>query len=154
VPYLDSRVVLASTVLLATLPASAQPVPKVSTREEYRACLEEQERMAPKLSVLKARHVEHNADLKSLQDESKAHAETQSTLDSYDQEAVDAYNAKSDTLNLRAEELNKRAEKYDKEMAEYNASISAMNKRCAGMVFLLRDRDAVARERAAAKARK
>lgn len=153
-PYLDSRVVLASTILLATLPAAAQPVPKVSTREEYRACVEEQEKMAPKLSVLKVRHVEHNADLKSLQDESKAHAETQLTLDSYNQEAVEAFNAKSDTLNLRAEELNKRAEKYDKEMAEYNASVSAMNKRCAGMVFLLRDRDAVARERAAVKARK
>ena len=153
-PFLESRVVFASTFLFAALPAFAEPVPKVSTREEYRACLEEQEKMAPRLSLLKARHVEHNADLKKLQDASKAHAETQATLDAYDNEAVDAFNARSEALNLRAEELNKHAESYDKQMADYNAGVSAMNKRCAGMVFLLRDRDAVARERAAAKARK
>lgn len=38
---------------------------------------------------------------------------------------------------------------YDKDMAEYNAAATAVNQRCAGMIYLLRDRDAVDRERAA-----
>lgn len=146
--FVVSRALVVSVISCAALPAFAQPGPKFSSRDEYRMCVDEQEKLTPRLKALNGRRDEHNAELKKLQDESKAHAATQSTLDQYDEAAVDAFNAKVDELNRRGDELNARGDAFDKEMAAYNAAAIALNQRCAGMVMTTRVHDAVPKLRA------
>lgn len=147
-PFAVSRAVFASAFLFAALPAFAEPVPKLSSRDEYRICVDEQEKLTPRLKELNARRDERNAEMKKFQDESKAHAATQSSLDQYDEAAVDAFNAKVDELNHRSDELNARGNAIDKDMSVYNAAAIALNQRCAGMVVTTRVHDAVLKLRA------
>jgi uncharacterized protein YlxW (UPF0749 family) len=143
--------------IVAVLAACASPAvqaqsgtgPKVSSRDEYRACLDEQDEFKRRVPVLQARLAEHNQDLKRFQDEMNAHVATQAAIDTTDQAAVDAFNARLDELNQRVGMINARGEEFSREQKTYNTQVAAANKRCAGMVFTLRDRDAVAKERAA-----
>lgn len=143
-----TRAVIVPGFLLLALPAFAQQAPKVSSRDEYRTCVDDQQKLVPRLKDLNARRDEHGAELKKLQDEIKAHVATQSTLDAYDEAAVDAFNARIDELNRRGDELNARSDAYDKDMVAYNAAATALNQRCAGMVVTGRVNDAVLKLRA------
>ena len=140
-------------ILLAPLTQAvfSQPSqgPKMSSRDEYRACLDESDQFAPRLPILQARLKEHNQDLKRLQEESEAHVATQPSVDTSDQAAIDAFNAKVESLNQRVKALNDQAEEFRKEQIAYNTQVAAMNKRCAGLVVSFKDRDAVRRERLA-----
>jgi hypothetical protein len=87
---------------LATQGTSAQPAqgPKFSSRDEYRVCLDEEDKLTPRLTILQARMNSHNQALKLLQDDMVAHGATQPALDTEDEAAVNVFNAKSDALNL------------------------------------------------------
>jgi chaperonin cofactor prefoldin len=134
---------------LATQGICAQPAqaPKLSSRDEYRVCLDEGDKLAPRLPVLQARLKDHNQALKRLQDEMVAHAATQPAVDVFDQTAVDEFNTKMESLNQRMKALNDQADEFNSEQIAYNTQVAAANKRCAGMVVTLNDRDAVRRER-------
>ncbi|WP_426338407.1 hypothetical protein ACN9MZ_18435 [Pseudoduganella sp. S-14] len=147
-PFVVSRALCVATVACASLPAFAQQAPRISSRDEYRACLDQQEKLSPRLKLLNTKRDEHNADLKKLQDEAKAHVATQAALDLYDQAAVDAFNARLDELNQRGDALNARSEAFDKDMADYNSTVTALNQRCAGMVVSTRVHDSVLKLRA------
>lgn len=135
----------------ATQGVSAQSAqgPKFSSRDEYRTCLDEGDKLTPKLPILQARLKEHNQALKRQQDEMEAHAATQPAVDSADQEAVDEFNVKMRTMNQRGKVLNDQAAEYNKELIAYNTQVAAMNKRCAGLIITIKDRDAVYKERLA-----
>lgn len=130
---------------------SAQPaqVPKFSSREEYRACLAEEDKLKPQLPQLQAKLKKHNQELKRLQDEMNAHVATQPALDTTDQAAVDLFNAKMESLNQRGMALNDQVDGLNKEQLAYNTQAFEANKRCAGMVVTINDRDAVLKERSA-----
>ena len=123
--------------------------PKLSSRDEYRSCLNEQDALKRQLPALQARLDEHNQDLKRLQDEMNAHVATQSGIDATDQAAVQAFNAKLEELNQRGEAINARGDAFGRDQKAYNAQVAAANKRCAGIVVSGRDRDAVDKERTA-----
>jgi chaperonin cofactor prefoldin len=136
---------------LATQEVSAQSAQglKFSSRDEYRSCLDEADKLTPRLPVLQARLKDHNQALQRLQDEMVAHVATQPAVDTADQAAVDEFNTKIESLNQRMQALNDQGEEFNNEQIAYNTQVAAMNKRCAGMVISLKDRDAVHRERVA-----
>jgi chaperonin cofactor prefoldin len=136
---------------LATRGVSAQSAQglKFSSRDEYRSCLEEGDKLTPRLAVLQARLKDHNQAMKRLQDEMVAHVATQPAVDTNDQAAVDEFNTKIESLNLRMQAMDDQGDEFNKEQIAYNTQVAAMNKRCAGMVVTLNDRDAVRRERLA-----
>ncbi len=143
--------------ILAVLAAGAAPAaqaqspagPKLSSRDEYRACLNEQDALKRQLPALQARLDEHNQDLKRFQDEMNAHVATQAGIDANDEAAVKAFNTRLDELNQRVDMINARGDAFGRDQKAYNAQVAAANKRCAGTVVNLRDRDAVDKERAA-----
>ena len=130
-------------------PAHAGDRPKTSSRDEYRKCLEEGDRLEPLRSALEANKKAHDRELKRLQDEMNAHVATQPFLDTADEAAVEEFNAKLEVLNQRGKNLNDVAEELNKQQSAYNAQVAAANKRCAAMVITFRDRDAVNKERSA-----
>lgn len=144
-------------LMLAALAAGTAPVvhaqsksgPKLSSRDGYRSCLEEQDSLKRQRPALQARLDEHNQDLRRFQDEMTAHVATQAGIDASDEAAVKAFNAKLDELNQRVEMINARGDAFGRDQQAYNAQVAAANKRCAGLVVTGRDRGAVDKERAA-----
>ncbi|MDB5972333.1 MAG: hypothetical protein JWQ90_4783 [Hydrocarboniphaga sp.] len=141
-----------ASLWLLPLPAGAQSQqsPRYSSRDEYRACLEEADRIEPRRVQLQKGMTTHNAELKQLQDEMDQHIAQQDKLDNTDDAAIDAFNARLDVLNAGAGELNAEVERLNHDQAVYNHDIAAVNRRCAGMVVTIRDHNAVIKERTAA----
>jgi uncharacterized protein YhaN len=143
--------ILVTLLAFATQGTFAQPGQdlKFVSRDEYRSCLEESDKLTPRLAELQARLKAHNQAMKRLQDEMVAHVATQPAVDTTDQAAVDEFNTKVGSLNLRMQAMDDQGDEFNKEQIAYNTQVAAMNKRCAGMSITLKDRDAVRRERLA-----
>lgn len=148
------RRLLVGLALLASLvDASAQVAlrPHLSTKEEYRACFQEEDALKAKREALDDESKTHSADMKRVQDEMRAHVATQPLPGRADEAAVDAFNAKVDTLNERIDASNKEAERLNLEVFNLNTKVAAVNKRCAGMVVPYPVHQAVMKERAEAR---
>lgn len=142
---------MAAAIVALPSPAAAQSAarPKLATREEIRACLDEEDSLKPQRAALDRQLKEHDAELKQHQDEMNALVAQQPEVDTRDRAAVDAFNARMDAMNARVQGINERGEEFNRDQARFNARVAAMNKRCAALVYSLRDRDAVLKERAA-----
>jgi hypothetical protein len=136
-------------VLAMTTGQALAQRPQYSSKEEFKACLDQEDKIAEAKSNLFRRVREHEADLKAKQDESRAHADSQANLNTSDEQAVDRFNLKVKELNDRADAINQRGESLMKEQQSHNALVASHNKRCAGMVVRMTDREAVLKERQA-----
>lgn len=124
--------------------------PTHSTKEEYRACLKEEDTLKAQKTALNEQSKTHSASLKRIQDEMRAHVATQPLPGRADDAAVDAFNEKIGILNARVDASNKEAERLNLELHKLNTKIAATNQRCAGMVVPYADHEAVLKERAEA----
>jgi hypothetical protein len=61
---------------------------------------------------------------------------------------VAAFNARQGALDKRGADLNAQGDQLNREQARFNARIEDANKRCNGMIFSHKDRDAIRRENA------
>ncbi|WP_374569049.1 hypothetical protein [Ideonella sp.] len=138
---------------LAAAAQQVSPGPTVSTREAYRACLDDEEALRAQRAALLKATTTHNAELKRLQGEIDALVATQDQVLAEGGEAIQAFNTKLATLNARAEAINRRGDDYDREQADHNARAKALNARCAGLSISFTDRQAVFAERAATRAK-
>jgi chromosome segregation ATPase len=148
--------VLAAFLLTAmSLNATAQVSPgaNVGTREQYRACLDDEEALRAQRTALLKNSTAHNAELKRLQSEIDALVATQDQVMTEGGDAIKAFNSKLEALNARAQVINRRGDDFDREQAEHNTRAKELNARCAGLPISFKDRDAVFAERAAARAK-
>ena len=134
----------------ATEPATSAPV----TRDYYRACLAEGDKVAEEKASVDNQREAHSVILKALMEEGKALAEEQTKLKTDDEKAVDAFNAKVKASNERGDAANAKSNQINQERDVYNTHVADFNKRCATMVVRSADKEAVMQERAAAKAKK
>ncbi|WP_329716979.1 hypothetical protein [Ideonella sp.] len=146
-----AAVVLTGVSLNAT--AQVSPGPNVGTREQYRACLDDEEALRAQRAALLKNTTAHNAELKRLQSEIDALVATQDQVMAEGGDAIKAFNTKLEALNARAQVINRRSDEYDREQAEHNARAKELNARCANLPISFKDRDAVFTERAAARAK-
>ena len=133
---------------LGTIHAQTPKAPKLSTRDEYRACQKEDDELKKKRSLLTDESETHSANLKRIQDEMQAHVATQAMVNASDETAVVAFNEKIQALNTQVGTSNKEAERLNQEQHRFNAWTAALNQRCAGMVVSYADHEAIRRERA------
>jgi hypothetical protein len=134
----------------ATAPAPAEPV----SREVYRACLNEGDRVAEAKLNLDTRREAQSAKLAALVEEGNARTAEQATLKTDDEKAVAAFNEKIKDLNERTDAANNQNAVINNERDAYNAQVVDFNKRCGSLVVRTADKEAVMQERAAAKAKK
>ncbi|WP_395405351.1 hypothetical protein ACHMW6_02705 [Pseudoduganella sp. UC29_106] len=135
---------------LAAGAAAAQsgPPPTAAQREHFKACVDEEESLqAQRLSLIR-RHDEHKLALKSAQDEIAAHMKSASGVNKDDAAAVAAFNARQGELDGRGADLNAQGDQLNREQLRFNARIADANKRCNGMIFSHKERDAIRRENA------
>lgn len=141
------------TAMSLNVAAQVSPGANVGTREQYRACLDDEEALRAQRAALLKNTTAHNAELKRLQSEIDALVATQDQALTEGGEAIRAFNTKLEALNARAQVINRRGDDYDREQAEHNARAKELNARCSGLSISFKDRDAVFAERAAARAK-
>lgn len=129
----------------AAEPAVKVPVP--STRQEYRACLNLQEKLKAQLKILDDHVGENNNTIALLQVEAKALAEVHKNMSTSDQSQVDAFNRQREEHNKKVAAATEQAERVKSEHEAYHAQTVEYNRTCATLVVRLDDRDAVLNER-------
>ena len=130
------------------LAAQDGPPPTAVQRGQFRSCVDEEESLQGQRLALVRRHDEHKLALKRTKDEIAAHMAGASAVHRDDAAAVADFNAKQEALDARGAELNAQGEKLNREQTQFNARIAEANKRCNGMIFSHKDREAIRRENA------
>jgi uncharacterized protein YlxW (UPF0749 family) len=128
--------------------AQSGPPPTAVQREQFKACVDEEESLQAQRLSLARRHDEHKLALKRTRDDIAAHMASASAVNKDDAAAVAAFNARQDALDKRGADLNAQGDQLNREQARFNARIEDANKRCNGMIFSHKDRDAIRRENA------
>jgi hypothetical protein len=136
----------AGLLWLAAGGALAQQPPTALNRQQYQACVAEEDDLQAQRQSLLKRHREQALTAKRVDADMAAHAANQAKIDSHDTAAVEAFNKRQDELNARSAQFNSDSEKLNREQAEFKARIAAANQRCNGMIFSFREHDAVQRE--------
>jgi hypothetical protein len=135
-------------VAVADAAAQSGPPPTAAQREQFKTCVDEEESLQAQRLALIGRHDEHKLALKRTQDEIAAHMASAASVNKDDAAAVAAFNARQSALDARGADLNTQGVQLNREQARFNARIAEANKRCNGMIFSHKDRDAIRRENA------
>lgn len=145
---------LALFTVLATLTAAghaqATSGPRYGTKEDLRQCMDAEDKVKLEQASLQKRFDKRRAVLKQWQDEMRAHVALQSTIDTSDDAAVNAYNERMDALNARVEPINREGGEHQASIDAFEVRLQEFNKRCAGMIYRIPDMRAIEKERAAA----
>ena len=120
---------------------------RMATREELRACMTSEDHLNARRQVL-----EHNAEVNrkavlDLQVKAKAIVELQARLDEADQQKVDAFNLKVAEHNKLVESTNRQGEDMVAMQDRFHADVLTHNTACGTMIYSIRDKEAVVRER-------
>lgn len=131
------------TIAGTTLAAAPKPAPKFSTRDEYRACLDEKDQLDQSRTDFDAQL----ADLEAKQKQYEADRRKQGSMVNGSM-FVNFADEKSKEHEARSIALNEASRKLNAISNEFAAKVESHNQRCAGMVVSVPDRDAVHKERA------
>lgn len=130
-----------------TFAADSEPKDFKSSREQFRACLDKEDRLKALRKMLDEHIVEYNATISLIRTEAAALVDEQKNIDLADATQVDAFNKRSEKHNKLVKSSNERAGKLKVEEDTYNAESIKYNEGCAGRVVRIADREAVLKER-------
>lgn len=135
--------VLLLAIAGSTVAAAPKPAPKYSTRDEYRACLDEKDQIDQARADFDTQLAELETKQKQYEADRRAHGTAVNS-----QMKINFADEKSEALRLRSIQLNEASQKLNAVSKDFGAKIEGHNLRCAGMVVSVPDRDAVHKERA------
>lgn len=143
---------LAAGLLLATaaLHAAAQAPAKTATREELRACMNAETEIADKRKALDGRNQKSKEEAAAIKAEAQQLAEEQKKAEE-DPNRMERFNRRVKAHNARIETANKELAVFKGELEQLNQQIGGYNVKCGAMVFKPEDREALLKEREAAK---
>ena len=146
--------VLGAALLLAVIAlqgAQAQTKPeKLVTRDELRACMNSEAAIATRRKELEARakvNGEEAASVRAEAEELKAEQERMGD----DSRNLDRFNRKVKAHNTRVQASRTNGEAFRADLDGMNKSVVAHNEKCGGITFLPEDKEAILKEREAAK---
>ena len=127
--------------------------PVIATRDQLRACLDEEDRLKGMQDSLMDARAAHESEMQRWQDAMNAHMADQASIDLHDQLAVDRFNAQTEVIDEQGQAANKWSDQFNAQLEVAHQQISAHNRQCAGLVFRDFDQAVVAKERAERAAR-
>lgn len=144
----------AAGVLLAAIlfpAAQAQtPAAKVVTRDELRTCMNSEVTLATQRKDLEARSKVNGEEASAIRAEAaELKAEQEKII--ADNAPMDRFNRKVKAHNARILAARTTADAFKAELENLNKSLVAHNQSCGGISFLQEDKDAILKEREAAK---
>lgn len=143
---MQRNIAFALLLSVATSALAAAPKPaasKYSTRDEYRACLDERDQIDQSRADFDTQLAELDAQQKQYEADRRAQGTKVNG-----KVMINFADEKSEALRLRSIQLNEASEKLNAVSKDFGAKIESHNQRCAGMVVSVPDRDAVHKERA------
>lgn len=148
---MKNRQILAAIALAAPLAVLAQtsyPSREVPmSREELRDCMEMNASMSDRLDQLDGERLTIDRETDVIARSSARLADQLRNLDSSDAAAVERYNARSAEHNRRADAHNRRVADMNARASFHNEDAGDVASACASRYYLLRDRDALRRDR-------
>jgi hypothetical protein len=131
--------------------AQAQTKPeKLVTRDELRACMNSEATIATRRRELEARakvNGEEAASIRAEAEELKAEQERMGD----DTRNLDRFNRKIKAHNTRVQAARTSGDAFRADLDGMNQSVVAHNEKCGGISFLPEDKEAILKEREAAK---
>lgn len=119
------------------------------TREQYRACLDSEDRLKTLRQAIDGRVAENNQTMLRIQTEAKALFDGQKNVSPFDESQVNAFNKRIEEHNSAIAAANEHAAKLRAEQEAYHAASLEHNQRCGSLVVKMVDREAVLKERKA-----
>ena len=131
----------------APAPAGA---PKMVSRDELRTCMNAEAELATRRQALTARNEKNKEEAAAIRTESQQMAEEQKKVEE-DPSRMERFNRRVKAHNARVEAANTAHAAFRSDAEALNQSLNAYNKNCGGITFRTEDREAILKEREAAK---
>ena len=137
-----------ATLLALPLAAAAQAYYRDApmTRGELRSCVERDQALRDRLSILDQEKRSNDVESGDIAREGTQLAHDLSRLDNSDPSAVADYNARSDAHNRWVIDHNNRVANMNGRAATYNRDAADMGAQCSTRVYYFRDLDYVRRD--------
>ena len=154
IPAVGAGLLLASLALpggqaQAQTPAPAKPV-RMVTRDELRTCLNTEADVMARRLAMTARSQQNRDEAAAIRAEATELAEEQAKLEA-DQKPMDRFGRKVRAHNERVKAAQGSNEAFRAEVDAVNKALVAYNDQCGGIGFLPDDKEAILKEREAAK---
>lgn len=120
------------------------------TREQYRACLDSEERLKTMRQAIDGRVAENNQMMLRIQTDAKALFDEQKKVSPFNESQISAFNKRIEEHNNAIAAANELAVMLGTEQEAYRAESLEHNQRCGSLVVKMADREAVLEERKAA----
>ncbi|MDP3761781.1 MAG: hypothetical protein Q8R01_14830 [Ramlibacter sp.] len=148
IPSIGAVLLLAA---IALQPAQAQTKQdKVVTRDELRTCMNSEVTLATRRKELEARGKVNGEEAASIRAEAEQLKAEQEKIVA-DSAPMDRFNRKVKAHNERILAARTQADAFKGELETLNKSLVAHNERCGGISFRPEDKEAILKEREAAK---
>lgn len=149
---------LSTAAILLTVSIGAPPLAagaqekelQFFTREQYRACLDSEDKLKTVHQALDVRVAENNQIMLEIQNAAKALFEEQKKVSPFDESQINAFNKRIEEHNDSIATANEHAAMLRTEQEAFHAESLEHNQKCGSLVVKLADREAVLRERKAA----
>ena len=140
---------LLATLALPAAYAQTSP-PKLVTRDELRVCMNLETDVLARRQALAARSQQNKDEAAAIRAEQQELAAEQKKLEE-DDKPMDRFNRKIKVHNARVQAVQAGAAVLNTELDSVNKALLAYNGQCGGITFLPDDKEAILKERAAAK---
>ena len=117
------------------------------TREQYRACLDSQEKLTAQRQTLDNAFADNNAMMLRIQADAKSLVDLQKSVSPYDESQIKNFNKRIEEHNSVIALANEQVVKLKADQEAYHAASLEHNKSCVGLMVKTADRDAVLQER-------
>ncbi|HEY8976019.1 MAG TPA: hypothetical protein VIN75_17515 [Burkholderiaceae bacterium] len=145
------RLLVVSSLLLAAAAGAATVKPPkeaaFGTRDQLRACLDQDDAMKARRRDLEAAAAEHNRKFDANEAEDARLAEMKARLDRSDKDAIAAFNKAVTEHAQHTRDLNQEAEAQEAGMKSLEADKADMDDKCGSLSYRPADIDAVNKER-------
>jgi len=150
IPSRIRLLVVPSLLLAATAGAATGKPPKEAafgTRDQLRACLDQDDAMKARRRDLEAASAEHNRKFDANDAEDARLVEMKAKLDRSDKDAIAAFNKAVAEHAQHTRDLNQEADAQEASMKSLEADKAALDERCGSLSYRPADVDAVNKER-------
>jgi uncharacterized protein (DUF3084 family) len=151
---INSSIAIASSLLFAAVAlhaAQAQTKPaKTVTRDELRVCMNSESDLKTRREALEALKSRNNDEAAAIKAEAEQMAEDQKKV-GQDENRMEKFNRRVKAHNERVKAANANVASFRTEAETLNAGLVAYNDQCGGITFHKEDKDAILKEREAAK---
>jgi uncharacterized protein (DUF3084 family) len=130
--------------------AQAPAAPKTVTRDELRTCMNSETELAARRESMAPRDQKNREEAQAIRAESEQMAEEQKRAEG-NSTRMDRFNRRVKAHNARIEAVNAAIATFRADLEALNQSLIAHNQQCGGITFRPEDREAILKEREAAR---